>query len=68
VQTHAFLEKEPRWRRLWKPCSPYVKFPAWGSCYAEYLDVYEGEGVAPMLALELLEWRLLLLLGKIEDT
>jgi hypothetical protein len=67
VQTQAFLEKEARWRKLWKPSSPYFKYPAWDSCYAEYMDVYEGEGVAPMLALELLEKRLKRLLGRIGE-
>ena len=39
--------REERWRKDWIPRTPLRKYPAWGSCYAEAVGVFEGEGVEP---------------------
>ena len=39
------------------PRSPRLKYPAWGSCYAEAVEVYEGEGVSPECAVQMLNNR-----------
>ncbi|KNG46819.1 glyoxalase family protein [Stemphylium lycopersici] len=39
------LRKDQRWREIWRPRSPLLRYPAWGCCYAEAVGVFEGEGV-----------------------
>ncbi|RMZ71861.1 glyoxalase bleomycin resistance dioxygenase [Pyrenophora seminiperda CCB06] len=46
-QVRKLGRTEGKWRLQWMPSSPGLKYPAWGSCYAEAVEVYEGEGVSP---------------------
>ncbi|KAF1835931.1 hypothetical protein BDW02DRAFT_646510 [Decorospora gaudefroyi] len=39
--------RDRKWRRDWLPRSPYLRYPAWGSVYAEAVGVLEGAGVVP---------------------
>jgi hypothetical protein len=53
--------REERWRKEWIPRTPLRKYPAWGSCYAEAVGVFEGEGVEPWVVVveldrELRDW------------
>lgn len=56
-QVRKLCRIEAKWRLQWMPRSPNVKYPAWGSCYAEAVGVYEGEGVSPESVVGMLDAR-----------
>ncbi|KAE8854120.1 hypothetical protein HRS9122_01112 [Pyrenophora teres f. teres] len=62
-QVRKLGRTEKKWRMQWMPRSPRLKYPAWGSCYAEAVGVYEGEGVSPEVAVGMLDERIELLAG-----
>ncbi|EDU48060.1 hypothetical protein PtrSN002B_005935 [Pyrenophora tritici-repentis] len=62
-QVRKLGRTEKKWRMQWMPRSPRLKYSAWGSCYAEAVEVYEGEGVSPEFAVGMLYERLKALTG-----
>jgi hypothetical protein len=58
--------KDPKWRKVWMPASPLLKYPAWGSVYSYVMGVSEGEGWAPWDSLCELDWQLQDLLRRVE--
>jgi hypothetical protein len=66
-RVNTLYRRDRRWRKEWVPRTPHLKYPAWGSCYAECVGVFEGEGVEPWGVVVGLDRELMDLLGRLDE-